>query len=245
MKIALIGDIHSNIHALTAVMAHAKKRGVQRFINTGDFVGYGAFPDEVVQAIRDSDTISIRGNYDQKVLEFKEKKKKWRDSKHDLKWLAFEYAWKNLSKGSRRYLRSLPLEQDLKLKRFKIHLTHGSPASDEEPLTPKTPIKRLKELNRMLDTDLVICGHSHQPFTRQAGPVLYINPGSVGRPDDGDPRASYAILSIKGKLPKVKFFRVKYKVKAAAEAIAERDLPHAFCQMILRGRDLETILAGG
>lgn len=243
MKIALIGDIHANLHALEAVMAHAEKQGVRRFFNTGDFVGYGAFPDEVVQMILDSETTSILGNYDEKVLKFQAKKKKWRDSKHHLKWQAFKFAWKNLSKGSKRFLRSLPMERNLKIKDIRILLTHGSPASNEEPLTPTTPLKRLKELNRMVKADLVICGHSHQPFTRQAGPVMYINPGSVGRPDDGDPRAAYAILSLTRKRLHVKLFRVDYDANAAAEAINERGLPQVFSQMVLRGRDLETILA--
>ncbi len=242
MKIALIGDIHANLHALNAVLAHADEQGAQRILNTGDFVGYGAFPDEVVKMIRESDSVSILGNYDEKVLNFKDKKNKWRKSKHHFKWEAFKYAWVHLSKKSRRFLQSLPLEQELRVMRTGILLTHGSPASNDEPLSPNTPEGRFQELNRLVSSDLVICGHSHQPFTRQVGPVLYINPGSVGRPDDGDPRASYAILTLGDKNPQVTHFRVEYNVSEAAEAIYTNGLPRAFGEMILKGRDLDTII---
>ena len=82
MKVALIGDVHANLPALEAVLAHAhgseNEQSVEAIWNVGDFVGYGAFPNEVIQRLRDEDALSIIGNYDQKVLQFKKEKKKWR-----------------------------------------------------------------------------------------------------------------------------------------------------------------------
>jgi predicted phosphodiesterase len=74
-KIAIIADVHANIHALNAVMEDAKRRGVEICLNAGDFLGYGAFPDAVVQKLSSENVHSIIGNYDLKVLR-KEKKKK-------------------------------------------------------------------------------------------------------------------------------------------------------------------------
>ena len=100
-RIALLGDVHANLPALEAVLLHAKKEGAAAFWNIGDFVGYGAFPDQVVKQTRKSKFVSIIGNYDLKVLNFPKKDKKWRKKKHPQKWLAFKWAHDNLSGKSR------------------------------------------------------------------------------------------------------------------------------------------------
>ena len=246
MKVALIGDVHANLPALEAVLAHAhgseNEQSVEAIWNVGDFVGYGAFPNEVIQRLRDEDALSIIGNYDQKVLQFKKEKKKWRKKKQPAKYLAFEWAYENLSKKNRRYLRFLSQEIRMKIKGKRILLTHGSPASEKEPLTPETPEQRLRELAQMAHADVIVCGHSHQPFAREVDGVWFINTGSVGRPDDGDPRACYAILQIEAEQIQVHHHRVEYDVERAVAAIRKHDLPEAFAQMTLQGRNLDTVL---
>jgi putative phosphoesterase len=242
MRVALIGDVHANLPALEAVLAHAHDQGVDAIWNVGDFVGYGAFPNEVVQRLRKEDALSIVGNYDLKALQFKQKKKKWRKKKQPDKYRAFEWAYESLSKKSRKYLRFLSQEIRMKVKGKRILLTHGSPASDEEPLTPDTPEERLRELAHVAKADVIICGHSHQPFVREVDGVWFINTGSVGRPDDGDPRACYAILKIDSENIEVRHYRVEYDVEAAIAAIREHDLPEVFAQMTLQGRSLDAVL---
>ncbi len=94
----------------------------------------------------------------------------------------------------------------------------------------------------MAGTDIVVCGHSHQPFARTVANVLFINPGSVGRPDDGDPRACYAILEAVQAELHVQHYRLDYDLDRAVSAIRENKLPEAFSQMILKGHDLDTVL---
>jgi putative phosphoesterase len=247
MKVALIGDIHANLPALEAVLAHSREQGIDGIWNVGDFVGYGAFPEEVVQLFRTAEelqnpqVLNIIGNYDLKVLQFAEKKKKWRKKKHPDKYLAFKWAYESLSKKSRKYLRFLSKEIRLKVKGKRILLTHASPASNQEPLTLETPQKRLEELAQMAEADIIICGHSHQPFVREVDGVWFINPGSVGRPDDGDPRASYAVLEIASDSIDVHHYRVEYDTERAAKAIRERELPEAFAEMVLQGRSLDEV----
>jgi putative phosphoesterase len=243
MKVALIGDIHANLPALEAVLAHIQDQDVEAIWNIGDFVGYGAFPNRVVQWFRKNEAaLCIAGNYDLKVLRFKKKKKKWRKKKRLEKYLAFKWAYHQLSKKNRKFLRFLSKEIRMKVKGRRILLTHGSPTSNEEHLTPDTPEKRLKKLARKAEADVIICGHSHQPFVRQVDDVWFINTGSVGRPDDGDPRACYAILEIDSENIQVHHYRVEYDVERAVSAIREHELPEAFAQMFLQGRDLDTIL---
>jgi hypothetical protein len=133
-----------------------------------------------------------------------------------------------------------------------ILLTHGSPASRKESLTPRTPEKRFRELAAKAQAQLIICGHSHQPFTRQLKQAYFINPGSVGRQSDGDPRAGYAILELDPSLLvidhpgelnlDIQHFKVEYDLEQAVNAIRKRNLPEAFAQMLIQGRDLEQVL---
>ncbi len=241
MKVALIGDVHANLPALEAVLAHAHNQGVEAIWNIGDFVGYGAFPEEVVQRLRAENAVSIQGNYDRKVLKVEQKREKWRLTKAPEKWLAFEWAFDHLSASSREYLRGLPEKKALDVEGQKVLLVHGSPASQDEHLTLDTPLDRMEELARMAEADVVVCGHSHQPFTRQVGPVWFVNTGSVGRPDDGDPRASYAIAEIQPGECRFTHYRIDYDVERAAAAIRENRLPDDFARMIEQGRDLKAV----
>lgn len=245
MKVALIGDAHANLPALNAVLAQAERQGVDAVWNVGDFVGYGAFPDEVVQRLQRDCAANIIGNYDMKVLRVKEKRDKWRKSKTPEKWLAFEWAYEHLSKPSRKYLRSLPKQARLEMEGKRVLLVHGSPASPDEHLLPESPAGRLAELAQMADADVVVCGHSHRAFARKVEGVWFINTGSVGRPDDGDPRACYAVLQMKPGFFQARHYRVEYDVESAARAIRERGLPEAFAQMVVQGRSLDAVMGAG
>jgi putative phosphoesterase len=242
MKAAILGDIHANLPALEAVLAHARGQGVDATWNIGDFVGYGAFPEGVVQRVRDEGILSIIGNYDRKVLSFPRKKEKWQQSKRAEKYLAFQWAFENLSEDSRQYLAGLPKEIRLEIAGWRILLVHGSPASDKEHLMPDTPVERLRELAQMAQTDIVIMGHSHRAFARQVDGTWFINTGSVGRPDDGDPRACYAVLAIEAESLHVRHYRIDYDVERAAAAVREHGLPEAFARMVIHGLDLDTEL---
>jgi putative phosphoesterase len=247
MKVALLGDVHANLPALEAVLGDAHQHGVDQIWNIGDFLGYGAFPNEVVQRLRQEGAISIIGNYDLKVLRFHKKAKKWRKTKIPQKWMAFKWADEHLSKVNRKYLKSLPQELWLQVEGKYILLTHASPASNEEPLTPEMPLKRLQELTKIASKevqrpDAIIFGHSHREFARLVDGVWFINTGSVGRPDDGNPRACYALLNIDPQGLEVEHFRLDYDVEKSVAAIHKHHLPEAFAQMLIEGRDLDSIL---
>ncbi len=242
MKIALLGDVHANLPALEAVLAHAHQQKIDAIWNIGDWVGYNAFPNEVIERLQREGAVSIVGNYDLKVLRFKKKREKWRQSKHPQKFLAFQWAYKTLTKKNRRYLRALPQEIVLRFAGASALLTHGSPASNQEALTPFTPEERLRELAAIAEVEIVVCGHSHQPFAREVDGVWFINTGSVGRPDDGDPRPSYAALTLAKRDFHVEHHRLDYDVEWAAAAIRKNNLPEAFAQMLLQGCNLDDLM---
>ena len=164
MKIALIGDVHANLPALEAVLADAHLRGVEAIWNVGDFVGYGAFPEEVGLKIRKHCNQNIKGNYDCKVLQFPNKNQQFIHSKRPEKYLAFKWAYESLSGESRRYLATLPEHIHLQIQEHNMLLSHAGPASNKELLTIETPKKRLSCAcllllpSKSLDTTAVAAG---------------------------------------------------------------------------------------
>lgn len=242
VKVALVGDVHGNLPALEAVLADADARGCEAIWNAGDFVGYGAFPDQVVKLLREREAVSILGNYDAKALRAKKKRGKWRKKgKRDEKVMAFLWAYEHLSKKSRKYLKALPEQRRLDAEGLRVLLCHGSPEAVDEHLGPDTPDARFIELAALADADIVVSGHSHEPFVRKAADATFINTGSVGRPDDGDPRACYAILELAPPRTRTRHRRLEYDVARAVAALREHGLPEAFAQMVLQGRGLDAV----
>jgi putative phosphoesterase len=241
MIVALLGDIHANLPALEAVITHAQAHSAEQFWNTGDFLGYGAFPNEIFDCLRHVGAQSVIGNYDYKVLNFPQKKIKWKKNKKPGKYLAFKWANRHLSPENERYLRSLPEKMRFIIEGWNILMVHGSSESIDEMVTAGTPKERLELLAESGEADMIVNGHTHQQFARQVKGVWFINPGSVGRPGDGDPRAAYTLLNIEKGNVSINPFRIDYDIERAVDAIRTAGLPEAFAQMIRRGHDLETL----
>jgi putative phosphoesterase len=231
-KIAVLADVHANLHALEAVLADAREKGVEVFLNAGDFVGYGAFPNEVIEILRSNKVLSIIGNYDLKVLE-------GRSSNSGEKDIAFKYARKKLTRTNKAYLNSLPKNITLEIKEKKLLMVHGSPESIEEHVYPNTSSKRLREVISGSEVNILIVGHSHRQFSRTIDEVAIINPGSVGRSDDNNPKAAYAIIGFNPF--SVELIRISYDFETAAQAIRREGLPENFAQMLLCGLPLKKI----
>lgn len=242
MRVALIGDVHANLPALEAVLERVSDVGVDAIWNTGDWVGYHAYPEQVVRRLRMEHAVSVLGNYDQKVLKFPRQRERWRVKKQREKFFAFEWAFDNLSEESRSYLGKLPAEVRMEVEGMRVLLTHGSPRSINEHVDPDTPGSRLDELAQNAAADLIMLGHTHTPMDRYADGARFVNPGSVGRADDGDPRAAYAILEFSQRGLDVRLFRIPYDVERALRAIRECGLPRQFEQMAIQGRSLDFVL---
>jgi putative phosphoesterase len=234
VKIAVIADIHANLNALEAVLQDAERRGITVFLNAGDVIGFGAFPNEVIQTLYSKNALSVIGNYDLEVLDKNNREK-------GPKKFALEYARKTLAKAYETYLRTLPSKLELEIAHKKLLMIHGTPDSVDEHLYHDTSEERFQEVAKTAGADIIVFGQSHEQFTKKAGETLFINPGSVGRPGDGNPQAAYAAITASPF--SVELVRVSYNVEAAADALRKTGAPESYAQMLLRGLSLEDIIA--
>jgi putative phosphoesterase len=233
-KIAVLADVHGNLHALRAVLHDAQQRGIGIFLNAGDLTGFGVFPNEVIKLLNSEKTVSVIGNFDLEMLKKPEKGNGGRK-------LALKFTRKEISKPCEDYLRSLPRKITFEIAGKNLLMVHGSPAAIDEHVNLNTPTKRLRELTKKAKAEIIIVGHSHEQFLKEIGEVSFINPGSVGRPYDENPQAGYAIVSFNPL--SVEFIRLDYAVTAAAQAMRKKKLPESFAQMLLRGLSLDAIIS--
>ncbi len=240
-KIALLSDIHGNLPALEAVLDDAAQEGIAEIWNLGDMLGYAPFPNEVLRRLREVEAVSIVGNYDRKVLDFARKTDAWKRRKPPAKYIAFQWNDAHLEGKSRRLLRSLPEQVRRNVKGFDVLMVHGSPASIDELIGSTTPRQRLAELARAAHADVVVCGHSHDPFARRVGKVWFVNPGSVGRPEGGDWRVSYAILEFSKEDLNVDHRRIAYDIDRVARAVHAAGLPREFVDVFRKGKSLDQL----
>lgn len=236
MLIALLADIHANLEALEAVLVDAKQRGVCEFICAGDLVDYGPNPNEVVQLVRENNFHTVMGNHDQGVgFEIPPEKfivARGRNLADELS--ALRWTQENTLAAHKEFLRSLPRTISLERAGRSILVTHGLPNSINAYVDPGNA-EVLKDLHDNLGADIFILGHLHLPYRDITTGSLFVNPGSVGKPKDGDPKASYAILKLDNKAA-VEFHRVPYSIKSAAEKIDVSGLPKAFSGALFAGR---------
>ncbi len=218
MRIAVFSDIHSNLEALREVLKACGK--VDQYLCLGDIVGYGANPNEVIQLIKQHKMLAIRGNHDEAVLTG------IAEGFNPTAASAVEWTRRDIGAESLAFLKSLPLHLKIELDGLHTHIVHGSPEEPlEEYIYPDENQERLQSFLTLTKADLLLLGHTHLPMDIRVGKGRVVNPGSVGQPRDGDPRASFAVLGVEGRLVNCTIHRVKYDVEKTAQKILDAGLP--------------------
>jgi diadenosine tetraphosphatase ApaH/serine/threonine PP2A family protein phosphatase len=205
--LALVYDVHGNLPALEAVIADAEAAGAEGWILGGDYALFGGWPAETVERLRALDRATwIRGNGERWTAD--------PDAAPDNPVVpgAIVTARAALGEETVADLASLPFSLPIE----GALVCHGSPASDVDSFLPE-PGDADEDLLAGADAPRVIFGHTHLPFAR-TGPrgIELVNPGSVGMPFDGDPRAAYALLDDDGRIA---HRRVEYDHAASAERV--------------------------
>lgn len=236
LKIAFFSDIHSNIEALNAVLADLEKQQIDQLYCLGDLVGYGAHPDKVIATIKARNIPTILGNYDQGVgFNLDDCGCAYQNSEEkELGTKSLEWTKEQVSAKNKAFLKELPQELRIKLGPWQILLVHGSPRRINEYLFQDRPAARLYKTLKNTGADIIICGHTHQPYTRKIEEIILINDGSVGKPKSGSPHAQYLILEYDVSL-QIRHQAIEYNWDKAAKDVIEAGLPEKFALQILKG----------
>ena len=229
MRIAVVSDVHANLVALDAVIAAAGP--VDSWWHLGDVVGYGPEPDQVVERLRGLGSLGVQGNHDAAAIGGPEIDWFNPDARRAMEWTRAA-----IGERTRAWLAELrPTRVD-----DDRTLVHGSPRDPIWEYVTSIPVARANLA--VLPTRLCLHGHTHLPMawleddgsieviSPSHGSVLelrgrraLVNPGSVGQPRDGDPRAAFLVLD--DAADTVTWGRVEYDVGAVQEAMGDAGLP--------------------
>lgn len=233
MKIAVISDIHSNIHALEAVLKNIKDKSVDLIVCTGDLVGYHPYPNEVIKIIEENNILTTLGNHDLNAIRGNVVSIDNLTGKNLEKAIISNYTIENLTSESKRFLKSLPISLTMNIDGKVIKFVHGSPRSITEYLTENS--KEAEEVMSDLDEDILICGHTHIAYYKKYKEKILINAGSVGKPKKGIPDSEYILLEIKNDIVDIKICNVKYDVDSIIKAIEKSSLPNDLGLLLKHG----------
>jgi predicted phosphodiesterase len=234
MRYLIVSDIHANLHAFDAILKNAGN--FDKIWCLGDVVGYGPNPNECIERLRQYDHVCVAGNHDYAALGKLNLNDFNTDAQTSTVWTQQE-----LTPASKDYLQNLPD----RVVESGFTLVHGSP---REPIWEYIMFPSIaKPQFAYFDTRVCLVGHTHAPMvfihsktdgrpevceathlpageTRPVGQEReIINPGSVGQPRDGDPRAAYAVLD--GDLGLLEHFRIAYPIATVQNAMSDRALP--------------------
>lgn len=247
MRYLVISDIHANLEALETVLEEAKPLGYDKLLLLGDLVGYGADPNAICERVRElKPDALIRGNHD-KVGSGVESPEGFNAvARSAIKW-----TYETLTKDNREWLAALPagpmIVDDM------IEICHGTPFDEDAYVFDDLDALRAMHSARR---PLCLFGHTHVQVGhylsrdqfglatadehRPLGIPLddanryLVNPGSVGQPRDGDPRAGFGIVDTTAR--EMTIYRVEYPISKAQARILEEGLPEVLAQRLALGR---------
>ena len=247
VRYLILSDIHANLDALDAVLGSAPPGTWDRLIVLGDLVGYGGAPNGVIDRVRALDPVAIiRGNHDKAACGLEDG-----SNFNHVARVAAEWTGEALTPANRAYLRALPpgpiMIDDL------VEICHGSPFDEDHYIFDVDDARRALEAG---ERPLCLFGHTHLPvvfqqegdvfdgflpegdedttLVLQRGVKYLVNPGSVGQPRDGDPRAAFALYDSERRSLLLR--RVHYAVDAAQRRILGAGLPASLANRLAVGR---------
>jgi predicted phosphodiesterase len=229
VRICVLSDIHGNLPALEAVLAALKP--YDAVWQLGDVVGYGPQPDEVVARLVEENAIGVRGNHDSAAIGALDT-----DAFNDDARTAVEWTADRIAPATRDWLTALPLRSIDE----PFTLVHGSPRDPTWEYVYSAGVARANL--PLFETTHCLVGHTHVPlvFRQRSGRVegvhvkgdmtyaldgerLVVNPGSVGQPRDGDPRASALLLDTDART--LEWRRVDYPIEHVQRLMEQLHLP--------------------
>ena len=246
MRYLVISDMHGNWDAFAAVLRRVRRQRFDAILVLGDLVGYGAGPNQVVEAVKnlEGDVYVVRGNHDKVVCELEDGSNFNQPALAAARWTT-----DRLTPANMRYVRQMPVgPMEVSPE---VHICHGSPLDED---TYVFSIYDAYEIFSNYKAPVVFFGHTHIPslFVLQSkgievamvqgdsftlkleeGNRYLLNPGSIGQPRDRDPRASYITYDTESRT--VRWQRVDYAIAKAQERILRSGLPKVLADRLSLG----------
>ncbi|MFW9928420.1 MAG: metallophosphoesterase family protein [Candidatus Thorarchaeota archaeon] len=240
MKIAIVSDLHANLPATETVFDLIDTLDIDHCVCLGDLVGYYTQPLEIIDIIKQRcNEKVIAGNHDYIAINdnFKTESQYF----NDIARKALVWTRKTIRASTEHweYIKTLPLTLELKFDGYKFLLAHGTPTEPDDweyfyyfGVIDQEMI--MQDWLEFFNVDVITLGHTHVPFVYQDERKFVINPGSVGQPRDGDPRASFAVFDTDEH--EVTHYRVKYQINKVISALRKENLPDILGRRLFDGR---------
>lgn len=243
-RVCVLADVHANLPALEATLSAARELGASAFLFLGDAVGYGPHPAECVALLSELPGVAIRGNHDHAIATGN-----LETGMNRLARSCAEWTRTRIGRPEIEWLESLPPEH----RDEEWMAVHGAPRDPRRFLAYVYDLTYEENLEHIGREGLAVCfhGHTHLPLvhvelpsgrTKLAGPREHtlsprrpclVNPGSVGQPRDGDPRAAFALWERAS--ARVSFHRVPYDVDRTLRDIRRAGLPDELLSRLQNG----------
>jgi len=217
MRYLIVTDIHANLEAI-----HAIEEPYDRLLCLGDLVDYGAAPEEAVRWVRDQAAATVIGNHDFAMGTGADCRSS--PISYALSVATREHFRPRLSAEAMNFLGSLPRARTIEEPGTRFHLVHATPRDPiYEYLSGDAPESEwLAAVGELAEKEeWLFLGHTHKPFVRRVGKLTVVNPGSLGMPVDGDPRACLAIW----RDGEVTLKRIGYDIEGAVAGLYASGLP--------------------
>jgi len=229
MRTLVLSDVHGNAAALEAVLVEPH----DAVACLGDIVGYGPEPGRCVRLLRDETLIAVQGNHDRALAEGVAPR-----CSEGFRWLADATAAvgkAQLSADDIAFLLALPRWGFLESRGVRCGLLHATPSDPLYRYLGPDDTKWKREVER-IETDTLLVGHTHIQFELRCDGVRVINPGSVGQPKDGDPRAAFAVMDGRQVTLKRAEYDVERTVRAYRQVAVDRFAVAALRDLLRTGR---------
>jgi len=221
MRLAILADIHGNLHALEAVLADIERQSVDLIVVNGDLVNRGPANVAVLDRVRSLDAVVTLGNHDDLV-------RKWIDRDADIPadwyedpfWLSTAWCARQVVAADRLDdLRALPMTHRIEVPGApSVLVAHGSPRHYREGYGRRLTDERIAEIVAEHPADVLVGSHTHRPLERRWNGHLVLNTGAVGAPQNEDSRAQYLLLTLRDGQWQHEFRPVPYDHDAAVAA---------------------------
>jgi putative phosphoesterase len=238
MKLILLGDIHGNLPALEKCVAEARREGYDRIFHSGDLVGYGPFPDEVIQFLRSAGIGGVRGNWDEAVAWGGDDAGPIHGNERLMEAARLSFPWTRsvVNPISRNILGNLPFEIRFGEGGISFSLVHANPLDNTTYILEDADELSFREYAKAAGVDILLFGHAHRYYHRQVKAHHFICVGSVGMPLEKDPRTGYTVIYTGniGKGVDVNFRRFEYETARTARRFRETGIPDPFESLLSR-----------